>query len=133
MEIAAPALTGRVVRLEPLAEGHREGLRAAADDDRVLNQGQRLEADDETVWNGRPRVVHVVKSPLRVTVNWPLETPSTTDAVPAMDTCGGLSKMLIWPGKSHTWNSMNELWRPVSRAARGFRGQRGTADLRVSC
>jgi RimJ/RimL family protein N-acetyltransferase len=30
-----PALTGRVVRLEPLAEEHREGLRAAADDERV--------------------------------------------------------------------------------------------------
>lgn len=28
-------LTGRWVRLEPLAEGHREGLRAAADDDRI--------------------------------------------------------------------------------------------------
>jgi RimJ/RimL family protein N-acetyltransferase len=30
-----PALTGRWVRLEPLAEEHREGLRLAADDDRV--------------------------------------------------------------------------------------------------
>jgi PAS domain S-box-containing protein len=39
--------------------------RSAADDDRVLNQGQRLEAEDETVCNGRPRVVRVVKSPLR--------------------------------------------------------------------
>ncbi|HSQ56291.1 MAG TPA: GNAT family N-acetyltransferase, partial [Gemmata sp.] len=28
-------LTGRFVRLEPLAEEHREGLRLAADDDRV--------------------------------------------------------------------------------------------------
>jgi len=35
MEIAAPALAGRFVRLEPLAEEHRDGLRAAADDDRV--------------------------------------------------------------------------------------------------
>jgi RimJ/RimL family protein N-acetyltransferase len=35
VEITAPVLTGRVVRLEPLAEEHREGLRAAADDDRV--------------------------------------------------------------------------------------------------
>ncbi len=30
-----PELTGRFVRLEPLAGEHREGLRAAADDDRV--------------------------------------------------------------------------------------------------
>ena len=30
-----PVLTGRFVRLEPLAEEHREGLRLAADDDRV--------------------------------------------------------------------------------------------------
>jgi RimJ/RimL family protein N-acetyltransferase len=30
-----PALTGKWVRLEPLAEEHREGLRLAADDDRV--------------------------------------------------------------------------------------------------
>ena len=30
-----PALTGRWVRLEPLAEAHRDGLRAAGDDDRV--------------------------------------------------------------------------------------------------
>jgi RimJ/RimL family protein N-acetyltransferase len=35
MEITAPVLTGRWVRLEPLAEEHREGLRAASDDDRV--------------------------------------------------------------------------------------------------
>ena len=35
MEFTAPPLTGRRVRLEPLAEEHREGLRAAADDDRV--------------------------------------------------------------------------------------------------
>lgn len=35
MEITAPVLAGRWVRLEPLAEEHREGLRAAADDDRV--------------------------------------------------------------------------------------------------
>jgi RimJ/RimL family protein N-acetyltransferase len=35
MEITAPALTGRWVRLEPFAEEHREPLRAAADDDRV--------------------------------------------------------------------------------------------------
>src|SRR4051812_1250723 len=35
MEITAPALTGRWVRLEPLAEEHREPLRAASDDDRV--------------------------------------------------------------------------------------------------
>jgi RimJ/RimL family protein N-acetyltransferase len=35
MNIPFPALPGRFVRLEPLAEEHREGLRAAADDDRV--------------------------------------------------------------------------------------------------
>lgn len=35
MEITAPALNGRFVRLEPLAEDHRAGLRVAADDDRV--------------------------------------------------------------------------------------------------
>jgi RimJ/RimL family protein N-acetyltransferase len=35
MEITAPALTGRWVRLEPLAADHRNGLRAAADDDRI--------------------------------------------------------------------------------------------------
>jgi len=35
MEITARALGGRWVRLEPLAEEHREGLQAAADDDRV--------------------------------------------------------------------------------------------------
>ena len=35
MEMTAPALTGRWVRLEPLAEEHREGLRSAADDDRI--------------------------------------------------------------------------------------------------
>jgi len=35
MEITAPVLAGRWVRLEPLAEDHREPLRAASDDDRV--------------------------------------------------------------------------------------------------
>jgi RimJ/RimL family protein N-acetyltransferase len=35
MEITAPVLAGRRVRLEPFAEEHREGLRVAADDDRV--------------------------------------------------------------------------------------------------
>jgi RimJ/RimL family protein N-acetyltransferase len=35
MEITAPTLTGRWVRLEPLAEEHREGLRLVADDDRI--------------------------------------------------------------------------------------------------
>jgi RimJ/RimL family protein N-acetyltransferase len=35
LEISAPVLTGQWVRLEPLAEEHREGLRASADDDRV--------------------------------------------------------------------------------------------------
>jgi RimJ/RimL family protein N-acetyltransferase len=35
MEITAPVLTGRWVRLEPLAEHHRDALRLAADDDRV--------------------------------------------------------------------------------------------------
>ena len=35
MEITAPVLAGRRVRLEPLAEEHRAGLRAASDDDRV--------------------------------------------------------------------------------------------------
>lgn len=32
MTIALPTLSGRWVRLEPLAESHRDGLRAAADD-----------------------------------------------------------------------------------------------------
>jgi RimJ/RimL family protein N-acetyltransferase len=35
MDITAPALGGRWIRLEPLAEEHRDGLRAAADDDRI--------------------------------------------------------------------------------------------------
>ncbi|HEY1186381.1 MAG TPA: GNAT family protein [Gemmata sp.] len=35
MEITAPVLIGQRVRLEPLAEEHREGLRTASDDDRV--------------------------------------------------------------------------------------------------
>src|SRR5262245_58151808 len=35
MEISAPALTGRWVRLESLADSHREPLRAAADNDRI--------------------------------------------------------------------------------------------------
>ena len=35
MDITLPPLAGRWVRLEPLAEAHREPLRAAADDDRV--------------------------------------------------------------------------------------------------
>jgi RimJ/RimL family protein N-acetyltransferase len=35
MEITAPVLAGRFVRLEPLAGEHRDGLRAAGDDDRV--------------------------------------------------------------------------------------------------
>jgi RimJ/RimL family protein N-acetyltransferase len=35
MEITTPLLSGRWVRLEPLAEEHREPLRAASDDDRV--------------------------------------------------------------------------------------------------
>jgi RimJ/RimL family protein N-acetyltransferase len=35
MDFPAPPLTGRFVRLEPLAEAHREALRLAADDDRV--------------------------------------------------------------------------------------------------
>src|SRR5262245_31399693 len=35
MEFPAPALTGRWVRLEPLAEEHREAMRFAADDDHV--------------------------------------------------------------------------------------------------
>lgn len=35
VEITAPPLSGRWVTLEPLAEEHREGLRAASDDDRV--------------------------------------------------------------------------------------------------
>jgi RimJ/RimL family protein N-acetyltransferase len=35
MEITAPVLIGRWVRLEPLAEEHREPLRVASDDDRV--------------------------------------------------------------------------------------------------
>lgn len=35
MQITLPTLTGRWVRLEPLAEAHRDGLRAAADDPRI--------------------------------------------------------------------------------------------------
>ncbi len=35
MWFPAPTLTGRWVQLEPLAESHREGLRAAADDERI--------------------------------------------------------------------------------------------------
>jgi RimJ/RimL family protein N-acetyltransferase len=35
MRLDLSALTGRWVRLEPLAERHREGLRAAADDERI--------------------------------------------------------------------------------------------------
>jgi N-acetyltransferase len=35
MDITAPTLVGRFVRLEPLADAHRDGLRAAGDDDRV--------------------------------------------------------------------------------------------------
>src|SRR4051794_31623397 len=35
MEITAPALAGRWVRLEPLSGEHHDGLRAAADDDRI--------------------------------------------------------------------------------------------------
>jgi N-acetyltransferase len=35
MEITAPILTGRFVRLEPLTDEHREGLRLAGNDDRV--------------------------------------------------------------------------------------------------
>lgn len=35
MPLTLPTLTGRIVRLEPLAEGHREGLRRAADDERI--------------------------------------------------------------------------------------------------
>ena len=35
MSFTVPALAGRWVRLEPLAEEHRAGLRAASDDDRV--------------------------------------------------------------------------------------------------
>ena len=35
MGIIAPVLAGRFVRLEPLAEEHRAGLRGAGDDDRV--------------------------------------------------------------------------------------------------
>jgi RimJ/RimL family protein N-acetyltransferase len=35
MRLDVPPLTGRHVRLEPLAEEHREGLRFAADDERI--------------------------------------------------------------------------------------------------
>ena len=35
MPLDVPALAGRRVRLEPLAESHREPLRAAADDERI--------------------------------------------------------------------------------------------------
>jgi N-acetyltransferase len=35
MPLEVPALTGRLVRLEPLAEVHREPLRIAADDERI--------------------------------------------------------------------------------------------------
>jgi RimJ/RimL family protein N-acetyltransferase len=44
MDLAVPLLTGRWVQLEPLAAAHREGLRTAADDDRIwrhtLTQGR---------------------------------------------------------------------------------------------
>jgi RimJ/RimL family protein N-acetyltransferase len=35
MDFTVPVLTGRWVQLEPLAAPHREGLRAAADDERI--------------------------------------------------------------------------------------------------
>jgi RimJ/RimL family protein N-acetyltransferase len=35
MEFTTPVLTGRLLRLEPLAEFHRDGLRGAADDERI--------------------------------------------------------------------------------------------------
>jgi RimJ/RimL family protein N-acetyltransferase len=35
MTIAVPVLTGEWVRLEPLAAAHRDGLRGAADDERI--------------------------------------------------------------------------------------------------
>jgi RimJ/RimL family protein N-acetyltransferase len=35
MEFTAPVLTGRWVKLEPLTAPHREGLRGAADDERI--------------------------------------------------------------------------------------------------
>ncbi len=35
MQFSVPVLSGRWVRLEPLTEEHREGLRAASDDDRI--------------------------------------------------------------------------------------------------
>ncbi|MBM3982164.1 MAG: GNAT family N-acetyltransferase [Planctomycetes bacterium] len=35
MEFTAPELVGKWVRVEPLAEAHREAMRAASDDDRV--------------------------------------------------------------------------------------------------
>jgi RimJ/RimL family protein N-acetyltransferase len=35
MTFAVPTLTGRSVRLEPLTAAHRDGLRAAADDERI--------------------------------------------------------------------------------------------------
>jgi N-acetyltransferase len=35
MDLTPPTLTGRFVRLEPVAEPHREGLRAAANDPRI--------------------------------------------------------------------------------------------------
>ena len=53
MEITAPVLAGRFVRLEPLAEEHREGLRVAADDDRVW--------EHMTVLGRGPRVRSVVR------------------------------------------------------------------------
>lgn len=49
MQFTAPAMAGRWVRLEPLAEEHREGLRAAPDNDRawqfMLSGGRGAEFD----------------------------------------------------------------------------------------
>ena len=35
MRLVAPVLTGKWVQLEPITSGHRDGLRTAADDDRI--------------------------------------------------------------------------------------------------
>ncbi len=40
MTIAVPTLTGRGVQLEPMGAGHRDGLRAAADDERIWSHMQ---------------------------------------------------------------------------------------------
>ncbi|MCI0380836.1 MAG: GNAT family N-acetyltransferase [Gemmataceae bacterium] len=51
MAFLAPTLTGRWVQLEPLAEPHREGLRVAADDERIWRHTlTRARGQDFDAW-----------------------------------------------------------------------------------